>query len=212
MEEREVDFTEEMLLPSLDEAAAVFRKEGIATDLSLDRGEVPTILLTCPKRRISLSCGLVDTESEYAVFHYTLSCEGERSWSFPALYPPTMLPAFPFLPKLYECLCFGMTEGAGREAEEAFSNPRLTALQGALSSLGLTSALTEREDPSEGATASSLTILTGEEEIPLTYAFIFPELSLAVLHLIYHGEHIFLPECGEPMTATELAVLLPLLV
>jgi len=212
MEEREVDFTEEMLLPSLDEAAAVFRADGVATDLSLDDGEVPTILLTFPGRRISLSCCSLDADTEYAVFRYMLSCEGERSWSFPALYPPTMLPVFPFLPKLYECLCFGMGEGAGKEAEEAFRQTRLTTLQEELSSLGLTSALTEKEDPADGSTGSSLTILTEDEEIFLTYDFIFPERSLAVLHLIFHGDHVFLPECGEPMTATELSVLLPLLV
>lgn len=211
MEEREDVFTEEMLLPSLDEAAAVFRAEGARTELSFGNGGVPTIFLHDTSRQISLSCALTDTDTDAAVFRYTLTSQGDPPWSFPALDPPTTLPAFPYLLRLYDCLTFGMAEDTDRDAEETFRRERLAALQDTMSTLGLTSALVEKEDPSEDGIHTFLTLYTEEGEILFTYDFIFPALSLAALHIVCGGEHIFLPERGEPRTAEELALLLPLL-
>ena len=212
MSEQEHYFPDEMLLPALDEAAAVFRENGIQTELSLGSQDAPTILLTFPDQRIGISCISLDTEKDGSLFHYVLSSQGERSWSFPAIYPPASHPAFPYLPKLYDCLRFGMPDETTEEAAEAFRHPRLLKLQETLSSLGLTTGLLEHEDPSTGFTSSSLTVYTEEAEILFTYDFIFPSLSLSILHITCGGEHIFLPECGELPSAQELTILLPLVV
>ncbi len=211
MKEQEEYFPDEMLLPALDEAASVFRENGIRTELSLGSGDAPTILLTFPDQSICISCMSIDMEADSRVFHYVLSSQGERSWSFPSIFPPTSLPAFPYLPKLYDCLRFGMPGDTSEEAAEAFRHLRLLSLQDRLSELGLTTGLVEKEDASTGV-SSSLTVYTEEEEILFNYDFIFPSLSLAVLHIICGGDHIFLPECGEVPSASELSVLLPLVV
>ena len=211
-EEREDYFPEEMLLPLLDEAAAVFREKGVLTELSLGAGDAPTIQLTFPEQTMSISCMAMETEEGQPVFHYAMSSPGERSWSFPAVEPPTALAAFPYLPKLYDCLRFGMTDEESEEEAEAFRHPRLLALQDTLSNLGLTTSLVEHEDPATGETATSLTIFTEDVEILLTYDFVFPALSLAVLHIICGGEHIFLPECGALPPASVFSTLLPLVV
>lgn len=87
-----------------------------------------------------------------------------------------MYPMFPDLPRLYECLLFGMEEDETGAVQ--FRQERLEKLQEIIAELGLSSELSEGE---------GLLVFTDEEELRITYDFIFPEQSLCILHIISGG-------------------------
>ena len=198
MEETEELFPNEFLLPSLDEAAAVFRREGIKTELAIGSKE-PGIELSFPERRMVIFCAADSMQDGRPVFHYCLSLEGGRSWSFPSMHLPTELPAFPYLPRLYECLLFGMEED--EPGADLFRQERLSALQDTLAEAGFSSELSDGD---------GLFVFLEDEELRITYDFIFPEQSLCILHIICGGDHIFLPEFGNLPDAAEYALILPM--
>ncbi len=84
-----------------------------------------------------------------------------------------------------------------------FRQERLEKLQEIIAELGLSSELSEGE---------GLLVFTDEEELRITYDFIFPERSLCILHIISGGEHIFLPEFGKLPEGDEYALILPMVV
>ncbi len=194
-------FPDELLLPSLDEAAATFRADGIGTELTLGSGKEPGIELSLPEEKVVISCASLPVQEGRPLFHYCLSSQGERSWSFPSVHLPTELPAFPYLPRLYDCLRHGMEED--EPGSELFRQERLKELQETLAALGFSSELSE---------GTGLLVFMEDEDLRFTYDFIFPEQSLCILHIICGGEHIFLPEYGSLPDAEAYALILSVVI
>ena len=201
---------ENELLSSLEEAAECFREEGIETAFTVGPYGEPGILLLRPKEDLTISCELAETEEGEELYIYRVGAFGNRIWRFPALNPPKELPAFPFLPRIYDALRFGMEENVWDEdLPFYFARTRIGGLAEILFSLGFEVSLSDAAEEGDSGIVPALFVREGEEELVFSYRCIFTEDQLSVLRIECGEDRAYLPEVGGLPDASLYALLLP---
>ena len=188
-------YINDVLLPSLDSAAEVFRKDGIRAELSIGPSGAPGILLIYPEENLTISCDPLDSDGEQQLFYYEVSCFGDRPFGFPSVYLPEKMDVFPFLPRMYRWLRFGMGEDAPSDHGVAaiYARTRLQGLMGELMELGYDPELINAVQDGSEEVLPGLRIPEGDEELIFTYRYVIPEQQICMLSVTCGEEAAFLP-------------------
>ncbi len=192
----EKQLVNEEIMPSFLKAGEVFQSEGIRVEPALDAAGLPGIMLVTPEESVTITMRPLDTDEE--LYRYRVTSFGCRTWTFPSIYMPDLMPAFPVLPRLYRCLRFGMPEEVTVEPDlvRMFQRTRLQGLYDRVEIFAPDVEFREEKDPETGQVFPFVLLREGEEELRFTYEAVLPAFHAAVLRIVHGQERAYLPEFG----------------